>query len=392
MLLIAFVAGALLLVGVGVVAAAHSSGSKSEAQQMTPVAAKDLLNPHPIAGSFKPDRTKLASCENRGCFEQAFGNIAYYDGPKPALHVFDRMMLENVEVEADCHRIAHMIGSASLARFKGDVPRAFTAGSASCNSGYYHGILERALVDVKTTADLVKTVRGLCAGDRIRTSRFIAYQCVHGLGHGLMIFSGLDLPYSLKMCDKLQTQWDQASCDGGVFMENQNSSYGIRSRFLKKSDPVYPCDAVSARHKFYCYLMVTSQILRTNGYDWIATAKVCAGVEDGWKEVCFQSYGRDASGVARRNFAALRRYCGIPAPRWRDECIYGAVRDIANADASATRAGQFCDGVTVSLRSRCFYGAGTIIADLAGTTTRQRSMCTAITTRYLSACLLRTYR
>ena len=391
-LLIVFLAGALLLVGVGVVAAAHKSGSGSEAQQTPPGAAQELLNPHPIAGSFKPDTTKLASCKDRGCFEQAFGNIAYYDGPKPALRVFDRMMLQNNEVETDCHRIAHMIGSASLAHFKGDVPRAFTAGSASCNSGYYHGILERALVGVTTTADLIRRVRGLCAGGQIRTSRFIAYQCVHGLGHGLMIFSGLDLPYSLKMCEKLQTQWDQTSCDGGVFMENQNSSYGIRSRFLKTNDPVYPCDAVATRHKLYCYLMVTSQILRTNGYDWAATAEACARVEDGWKDICFESYGRDASGVARRDFRALRRYCDIPAPRWRSECIYGAVRDIANNDAAATRAGQFCDGVTVSLRGRCFNGAGSIIADLAGTPARQRSMCTAITTRYLSACLLRTYR
>ena len=82
----------------------------------------------------------------RGCWEQAFGNIAYHQGPKQALRIFDQRIASDPAVEAACHRIVHMIGSASLARFKGNVSQAFTAGSASCNSGYYHGILERALV------------------------------------------------------------------------------------------------------------------------------------------------------------------------------------------------------------------------------------------------------
>ena len=133
-----------------------------------------------------------------------------------------------------------MIGSAALARFKGNVSQAFTAGTASCNSGYYHGILERALVGVGTKAELVQAVRRLCADPDVRATDFIAYQCVHGLGHGLMIHTGLDLPLSLSICERLPTAWDQTSCDGGVFMENFSSSYGVKSRFLRDNDPSIP--------------------------------------------------------------------------------------------------------------------------------------------------------
>ncbi len=71
-------------------------------------------------------------------------------------------------------------------------------------------------------------------------SDFIAYQCVHGLGHGLMIYTGYDLPLALATCDKLATSWDQTSCTGGVFMENLQTSYGTTSQWLKDDNPLVP--------------------------------------------------------------------------------------------------------------------------------------------------------
>ena len=41
------------------------------------------------------------------CYEQAFGNVAYYKGPKAALALFAHEMAANKAVEAGCHRIAH---------------------------------------------------------------------------------------------------------------------------------------------------------------------------------------------------------------------------------------------------------------------------------------------
>ena len=207
----------------------------------------------------------------------------------------------------------------------------------------------------------------------MRATDFIAYQCVHGLGHGLMIHTGLDLPLSLSICERLPTAWDQTSCDGGVFMENFSSSYGVKSRFLRDNDPVYPCHAVAEKHKLYCYLQVTSRLLQTSGYDWKSTAQACARVERNWRATCFQSYGRDASGVARLDAAELVRLCNIPAAQWRGECVYGAVRDIANNDAGAARAGRFCGLVAMSLRPRCFNGAGSIISDLTRSAGRPSS-------------------
>jgi hypothetical protein len=375
------VAPLVLLVVVGAVLAMRGGAS-------TDTSSAASLNPHPIAGNFKPDDTKLADCSDQRCWEQAFGNLSYREGPKPALAEFDKEIASDRAVESGCHRIAHMIGSAALARYKGNVARAFAEGSSSCWSGYYHGILERALFGVSSKAELVTVVRRLCADKSVRANTFILYQCVHGIGHGLMIHTGLDLPMSLSVCEQLTTAWDQTSCDGGVFMENFNSSYGVKSRFLKDDDPVYPCNSVAERHKFYCYLQVTDRLLASYGYDWDKTAKACAAVEKNWRATCFQSYGRSASGTSRLDAAKLIEFCNVPAKEWRSDCVYGAVRDIVSNDAGAARAKGFCERVAVDLRGRCFNGAGTIIFDLAGSPERQRAQCLAITKRYLDNCLL----
>ena len=46
-----------------------------------------------------------------------------------------------------------------------------------------------------------------------------------------MISTGYDLPFALRVCDKLQTGWDQTSCTGGVYMENVNAANGTSIGF-----------------------------------------------------------------------------------------------------------------------------------------------------------------
>ena len=343
-------------------------------------------DPHPVAGNFEPDETRLADCEgDYSCLEQAFGNLAYREGPKAPIRLFDRSLTTDDAVEGNCHRIVHMIGSAALARYHGNVAKAFAEGSASCWSGYYHGILERAFIGAELD-ELGPTARRLCEDEQIRETDYLAYQCVHGLGHGLMIYSGYNLPLSLETCDELATEWDQSSCSGGVFMENISSSYGFTSQWLKDDDPEYPCNSVAKRHKYYCYLMVTSRMLTVNGYDWEQTATACREVDENWVAICFQSYGRDASGSTRQDAGEIVRLCGL-ADRWEGDCIYGAARDITSNDAGAQRARGLCETAAARLRDICFDGIGTILASLSADEEEVRAACAATTTRYLSACL-----
>ncbi len=55
-------------------------------------------------------------------------------------------------------------------------------------------------------------------------------------------------------------------------MENQSSSYGFTSTWLRDDDPLYPCDWVAREDKRRCYQMVTFRILPAVGDDWDETA------------------------------------------------------------------------------------------------------------------------
>jgi mono/diheme cytochrome c family protein len=324
--------------------------------------------------AFEPDDTELSSCQGEfACFEQAFGNLTYDSGPRAALAELDRRIAADRQIEANCHRIAHTMGAAGLKHFRGDVGKAFAAGSPSCASGYYHGLLEWKLAGASEER-AVHLARTVCSTAAIRVNAFRYYQCVHGLGHGLMLYSSYELPDALDLCHRLRTDFDQISCTGGVFMENQQSSYGIRSKWLRDDNLLYPCTLVEEADKQYCYLVVTSQILPRVGYDWVETAAWCRRSDPGFVAICFQSYGRDASGMARQDPVRIRMTCRQAGDGER-ECLFGAARDILNTNASDLRGRRLCESVSGPHRSYCFFGLGTILGSVHGTNGERRRAC-----------------
>jgi mono/diheme cytochrome c family protein len=341
----------------------------------------------PVAKPFAPDDTRLSDCRDGDveCLEQAFGNLTFRDGPKPALDRLEASLASDRGVQADCHRIAHRMGSAALARFDDRVAPAFVAGSPVCASGYYHGIVERAFLG-KPTSRLADVARRLCSDPQIERRRFLHYQCIHGLGHGLMIYTGYELPRSLRTCDGLQTGFQRVSCTGGVFMENFNSSYGVTSKYLRKDDPIYPCNAVVERHKLYCYLLVTANVLRVTGGDLRATADACLRSERRWVSTCYESFGRDVSGLAGNDAERALAGCRL-ARRHEGACLYGVSREIVNADADGTRGGRFCARVPRRFRDRCLEGVGSVLAAIAPSTERLRRACRDAGGRREGACL-----
>jgi len=340
-----------------------------------------------VVAPFAPDGKRIADCRGSDteCYEQSFGNLVFHDGPKPALQRLQRMMETNTTVASDCHRIAHRMGSAALKRFKDDVAEAFIAGSPVCWSGYYHGIVERAFLG-QPTDKLAVVARELCSDPQINVQRFLAYQCIHGLGHGLMIYTGYDLPGSLKTCDDLRTGFERVSCTGGAFMENFTSSYGITSKYLRKSDPIYPCNAVAQRHKLYCYLLVTSNILRLEGYDLKKTAAACRRSEPAWVSTCYESFGRDVSGLAGKDATKALANCRL-ATRNQSECLYGVSRDITSSDAGGARAGRFCARAPARHRAHCYEGVGSVLGSIETTPAALRARCRQVGGRQVHACL-----
>ena len=366
-----------------------SFGSKLSAKQIAQVAAfvSSSARSSGTTFEFKPDDTTIADCEKNGkpfCFRQAFGNLTYHEGPEKALAQLATDDASMPSVHADCHQISHWIGRAGLVYYKHDAGQALSHGAMTCNSGYYHGVLQVALAGLPRDV-VVRKAKKLCSAPAVNTEEFLLYQCVHGLGHGLMIYSNDDLPWSLRTCHKLLTEFDRVSCTGGVFMQNLDTTMGT-SRYLRAKDPLYPCTAVAARDKVYCYLMVTSRILTLDGYNWRKAADWCRKSERGWVQTCFESYGRDASGTSQYDPKKTIGLCLQAGPNAAD-CIYGASRDYANNYAGDKQSTRICAATPAPYRGRCYEGIGTILGALHRSGGERKAACNAVTPkRYRADC------
>ena len=349
----------------------------------------EALALHPVAGDFEPDATTLEDCGEQTCVEQAFGNIAYYQGPKAAIARLE------AEIDPDsnaCHRIVHSIGSASLARYEGNVGRTFAEGASNCFAGYYHGVLERALVNVRSyrASALSAVARGLCVGTQVRAVAELEYQCLHGLGHGLMITTGYDLPVSLAVCDRLDGEWEATACEGGAFMENISTSYGVRSRWVRDDDPVFPCDAVREGARRTCYQLVTSRMLQVLGVAWEEIAEACGALERQWIRTCFQSFGRDVSGQTHRDPEEIAAACELARAYGHElECVRFAAMDMTLNYQRGHEAALLCDEARAGLRASCFHAVGTIMGRFRATDSERDADCRALTRRKddVAACM-----
>ena len=341
-----------------------------------------------VTAPFRADRKRLSDCRdgNLACLEQAFGNLTFNEGPEKALALLQEKTSTDTAVAAGCHRIVHRMGSAALSRYKDKVAPAFIAGTPVCASGYYHGIIERAFLgQPKGKLDVV--ARQMCTDSKITEQRFLLYQCIHGLGHGLMIYTGYDMPGSLKTCHALKEEFDEISCSGGVFMENFSSSYGVTSKYLRKNDPIYPCNSVAEKYKAQCYGLVTANLLKRTGYDQKKTADGCKKSEPDWVGICFESFGRDVSGIAGKSAEKALASCRLAGKDNEGDCLYGAAREIVNSDAEGARGARFCNKAPKRDRERCFIGIGSVMASVKSSENALRGACRDLSGKYDRACL-----
>jgi len=342
---------------------------------------------HPIAGSFEADETALEDCgQDARCLEQAFGNLSFFQGPRRALVLFRERIEADPEIERNCHRIAHSIGAAALERFGGNVAATFARGSPTCVSGYYHGILDRAFLGVSSKRELRKAARGLCRAGLGRRRGFLDYQCRHGLGHGLMIQTGYDLPLVLSVCARLGTGWDHKACASGAFMENVDTRFGIRSPWLDDDDPTYPCKRVRARDRQSCFLRVSWRFLTSNGGDFSDAARRCRQLGR-WETVCLRGLGRDAAEETRYALDEVLHRCALAATG-EGNCLLGAARTIANASGmrGIRPATTLCRRAPPTAREDCFAGVGVVLGMLYPTNATRHAACARITVDHTAAC------
>jgi hypothetical protein len=294
------------------------------------------------------------------CLTPYYKKLVSDYGVRTAFLDIKKRYTDNADVASMCHPLTHIIGQ-EASRAYANVSEAYLRGDSFCWSGYYHGIME-GFVDRIGIKNLPAQLMTMCADiPSKKTYGFDYYNCVHGLGHGIMEKLSDDVILSLAMCDNLTGSWERESCYGGVFMENIiNDNKNHNSKYLKPEDPLYPCTAVQTKYRAACYLGQSSYALQVTDYNFSKIFKMCNSVETPFRDICNQSLGRDAASVALHTADKTKATCALASDAsGRSNCVIGAVKEFISYYHSDTQAKDFCALLDGDDRTTCEITATT---------------------------------
>jgi hypothetical protein len=293
------------------------------------------------------------------CYKSELTDITKQQGPESATAVVKAAYNKSSYVKSQCHQLMHVVGRMALEKY-GNISDTYAHGDQFCWSGYYHGAMEQVAID-KGFDYIVRNANSICEPIAAKGKyTFYHYNCVHGLGHGFMFVKDGDLFASLKACDSLTDNWERTSCYGGTFMQNimneqtPDSDIKTGSKFLRSDEPMYPCTAADDKYKDQCYLMQTSYALQVENYDFSKVFSLCDQTPQAYKDTCYTSLGRDASGNSVSNVDQTRQHCMLGTTfEAQKYCVHGAAMDFVSYFHSDVQAKQLCSSLSSNLSSDC---------------------------------------
>lgn len=338
--------------------------------------------------------------EKYTCYEATFLQVVKTSGVATAMDLLSIVGALDEDVQRDGHVYAHAIGITGF-QSDPDVRKTFGRCTEIFQSGCYHGVIQAYLdhvLDPSLVADPGR-INGLCqAYHQEAGSRWLLFQCVHAIGHGLTSFYGHDLPRALQACDLLTDDWDRHSCYGGAFMENvvhaihphhptphakhvamnEDRLSALPDGFMpiKAMDPLHPCSMLDDRYLTDCYLMQTSIILYLNHGDMAEAAHTCDGAPSAMRVPCYQSLGRDISSYSVQRTDESIRMCSLGHPDYQPWCYVGLVKNFIDITAKPESGLSFCPRVPgVANQMKCYEAVGEEIWALTSNDAQRASLC-----------------
>src|SRR5882724_2818348 len=257
--------------------------------------------------------------------------------PHIALNTLREETKTNNALARSCHALTHELGFAAYTKYK-NFATAMKYQDDVCNSGYLHGIIESYF---SNTNDIFTTMKTICSN--YSPTSFIGWECYHGIGHGLMYFTGNALPWSLSLCHSYTDRTMRSACVNGVFMENFNTDQKLHpSRYLKSNDPLYPCQKQITEDKDTCYLYAPTYYLSLHKNEYQQTIVWCKKAEDSYRQTCITGVGGQMMKENSNNPTFVEKTCMNANQSGKDSCIAGMVGLYINHVGNITEAKTLC--------------------------------------------------
>jgi hypothetical protein len=234
--------------------------------------------------------------------------------------------------------------------FLGNFNEAMAVSDEICNSGFVHGLIEAQFTRTKDVDLALKTT---CPDSGLQNFR--QWQCYHGVGHGIMYFTGKNLSESLKYCEKIPSKFASDSCIGGTFMEYfiVVSHTGQYTADASAKD-ISECSTQMDRHKGYCYLYAPTAFLELNPNKYLESASVCEQAESRFISGCIAGVGSQAIKENITNPSFVAQICKqLKKQNYTVKCIEGATGLYINHHGSLEPAVNLCKNAFKEFTNVC---------------------------------------
>ncbi len=238
-------------------------------------------------------------------------------GPADALAELDRLIQEDPSVSGICHAVAHDLGHATLVWADGDAARALSDRDDVCGGGYTHGVIEYALGE---SSNVKRDLLQICAPRQDGS-------CWHGVGHGLMFATDMNVARSLRLCDRALTFTLAHRCAEGVYM--QLFSGDIAAAHAAGADlPTLDvaraeCEGTRETYQANCWFYSPNVWLAEHPDDFAGALNWCAGAStELGRASCVRGTGSRTVKYHPDDLSVGEGVCALAGPNRRD-CIAG---------------------------------------------------------------------
>ncbi len=425
----------LLVVTLGAAAYGYSQGA------IVPgLGAKDLeqVIDRPATGdsielaNFAKNRCRLAGTGKQACYEEIFLELTERGQVRLAMDALSVLSRIDPASNRYGHDLTHVVGINAWTPGK-DVGTVYESCTGLYQSGCYHGVVQ-AYLDAQGTDST--TVYGLCNDMPVTVANlWLRFQCVHGIGHGLIQNTGLHLPKALAGCDWLVNSWDAQSCYGGAFMEfivagrgqshhphkkagqadghgdhdtqvsHDSTGHDMASHDMTShdhaamvaaadtfairnpNDPLYPCSAIDTKYQPSCYGMQAGIIIETVGADWGKIAAACDGAPVAMQPSCYQGIGTYVAGYTVLDLDKSIENCARGHDALQAWCYVGAVKNFIDVSSIPADGFPFCAKLTDRRYAvACYNAIGEQTSVLIRTPADREPVCAQVPSGYVEAC------
>ncbi|HUQ85538.1 MAG TPA: hypothetical protein VM077_04395 [Candidatus Limnocylindrales bacterium] len=281
-------------------------------------------------------------------FAKKYLQIVKSQGPRSAV---EKLKIESEKDPATlyyCHDLMHDVGKEAILQLK-DFSKAASYQDATCVSGYIHGVLQEYF---STADDVQLAMKSVCQDHK--KDDFFAWECYHGVGHGLMYFSDNNLPESIVKCSSYSTSFARVACTNGVYMENFTADEKNHpTRFRKASDPFYPCKEQKDEYKAGCYQNAPIYYLTLNDFNYDDALKWCKNAEKDFRYICYVGVGSQATRKNMQNIKYVESVCARGNSQQKNWCISGIVSYYIGHYGTVDKAEMLCSKFEKSNQGIC---------------------------------------